>query len=689
MALDMPSPEGAADAELLRTIRARAPAAAVVITSSYLDDTDHVLHLTFLAQDTATGAVLGSASATGPTGQLGALVWRAAGELRTTLAGELAPAGDTTTELASTQAARAYDDGVACLRQDSVCARAHLDRAAALAPDNALVHDALAQALHAAGDDAHARAEIAKAIELGRGLSETRRLALEAHSDMYAAAWPQAIAVYQALVQREPGELSHALGLAEAQASAGAPADAFATLAHARERWNDPRLDLLEATVADRANDFSREAAAADRAIAAADELGRRGLAASARLRAGWARVALGKLDEARPLLDDALRLYGLEGDRAGTAHAIIDLGTLLESKADFAGARKMYEDALALSRELGNQPAIATVLLDLGQVLAESGDPAGAEARYEEALAIARQLADVNLVEELLVNLGSVESKSANLARARAYYAEAMAIAREHDHHRVLAAVLVNTSNLDEHAGDTTAAIATAEQGVAEARKTDEPGLLTTALTALAGHQATAAHYDDALAAFTAAEAVQAKANDKAGLISTRTSHVGVLADADRVADADALATATLADVDPKIDPSDYGWLHLQLGRTALDRNQLDRAESHRRAAAAVVDTAGDAELTAETQLLDAGILAARGRLADAEAELAKVRAFTAANGEDTMKREVDVISAQFALHYRHDASARPTLEVLAKDARAHGAIAVARRAEDTLAGK
>jgi tetratricopeptide (TPR) repeat protein/predicted Ser/Thr protein kinase len=692
MSLDVASPAGAATADLLRTIRTRSNA-AIVVTSSYLDDPDHTLHLTFLAQDTATGAVLASASATGPTDQLGALVGRAVGDLRTTLGGGspsnvVEHAADDS--LPSGEAARQYAEGVECLRRyESVCAKTHLESAVALAPNSALAHDALAEALHGAGNDAGAKTEASHAAELGRNLPEEQRTLLEAHAYAYSYAWPQAVAAYETLTKRHPGDLRYALGLADAQANTGKPADAFATLDLARKGSTDPRIDLYEAQIADKANDFARETRAADRAITAADALGERELGAYARLSKGWALVTLGRLDEARPPLDEALRLFGAEGDRNGTARAIIDLGTLLESKTDLVGARKMYEDALKLSRELGNQPAIATVLLDLGQVLAESGDPTSARARYEEALGIARQISDVNLVEETLVNLGSAASKEGNTAGARTYYTEALAIAREHGHHRVIAAVLVNTSNLDEHVGDEVRAIADAEQAVAEARKTDEPGLLTAALTALAEHEAQAATYDDALERFDEVEALQTKANDRGGLISTRTTRVTVLADAERPGEAEKLATALLAEVDAKTDPTDYGWLNVQLARLAFDRKDLDRSTAYLKAASAVVDTAGDAELTAETKILGATLLAERGQLAKAQAELAQVHSFGASAGADNIVRESDIVSAELALHYGHDRSARAKLEALAKDARAHGAGSMARKADEALAEK
>ncbi|MEO8845089.1 MAG: protein kinase [Kofleriaceae bacterium] len=687
LSIDLASPAGVASAEQLHTIRARS-GASIVMTSSYHAEKDHTLRVSFIAQEAVSGAVIASSSSTGTVEQIGQVVSRAVGELRTTL-GDGPSAAEHERALVDSlptggEASRHYAEGLACLRRfETVCAKEHLERAVVLAPASALAHDALAETWHASGNDASAKAEAARAAELGHDLPEEQRLLLDAHAAAYAFAWPRAVEIYSKLESRWPDDLRYALGLADAQSNAGKPTDAFATLDRHRAHSTDPRLDVYDAQAADRADDFTRELRAAERAIVGADALGEQELGAYARLNKGWALVTLGRLDEAKPPLDEALRMFGGQGDRNGSARAIVDYGTLLEAKADYDGARKMYEDALRLSRVLGNQTAIATELLDLGQVLAESGDATSARARYEEALGLARQLADVNLIEETQVNLGSVASKAGDVVAARASYAEALTLAREHDHHRVIAAVLVNTSNLEEHAGNETLAVSNAQQAVAEARKISEPAMLNQALTALAEHQAQAGHFDDAFKMFEEIERLQDQAHDKAGLAGTRATRVSVLADAGRDKEADALAIATLATVDAKSDPDDFGWLKLELARQELDRKHYEPAQVLLEVAAGVVINAGDAELAAEVQITGAEILAGQGQLARAQAQLAVVRKGALGEGTDGIVREVDIVAAALAWTYGHDREARARLLELARVSRAHGAGTEARMAE------
>jgi tetratricopeptide (TPR) repeat protein len=244
-----------------------------------------------------------------------------------------------------------------------------------------------------------------------------------------------------------------------------------------------------------------------------------------------------------------------------------------------------------------------------------------------------------------------------------------------------VIAAVLVNTSNLEEHAGNETLAVSNAQQAVAEARKLAEPVMLNQALSALAEHQAEAGHFDDAFKMFDEIEQLQQKANDKAGLASTHAERVTLLADADRDKEADALAVATLATLDAKSDPDNYGWLKLELARLELDRKHYDLAQTLLDAASGVVINAGDVELGAEVQITGAQVVAARGDLARAQAQLVAVR--KGAIGRDGIVREVDIVAAALAWNYGHDRDARARLLEIARVARAHGAGAQARMAE------
>ena len=111
------------------------------------------------------------------------------------------------------------------------------------------------------------------------------------------------------------------------------------------------------------------------------------------------------------------------------------------------------------------------------------------------------------------------------------------------------------------------------------------------------------------------------------------------------------------------------------------LERKHYDPAQTLLDAASGVVINAGDVELGAEIQITEAQVLAGRGQLARAQAQLVAVR--KGAVGRDGIVREVDIVAAALAWNYGHDRDARTRLLELARAARAQGAGTQARMAE------
>jgi tetratricopeptide (TPR) repeat protein/tRNA A-37 threonylcarbamoyl transferase component Bud32 len=676
--------------QVLAAIRTRTNA-ALVVNGSYIAHPDHAIEVSFVVQDTTSGSVVASTNRSGTTEHLDRVVASAVDELRVALGDRPTASTERVAALVALptgeEAAIEFAAGTACIRRYAlVCARDHYAKAVALAPTSALAHDGLAAALHRLGDDDAATIEARIAVALGHELDPDRQLVLQAHAARYRAAWPDATAAYDKVVAHRPDDLELLGELADVQAHAGHTELAFATLQRARGTSTDPRFDLDEGVIAGKANDFAREEKAADRAIAGADALGERELGAYARLEKGWATIPEDKLDVAKAALEEALQMFSAESDRNGTARAILDLGLLAAQQGDHVAARKRYEDALRLEREIGNRPAIATALLDLGESLSAASDPAGALARYAEALQIARALSDVNLTEETLVDVGASSVKLGDFTAARKAYDEALAIAREHGHQRVICAVLVNTSNLAANAGEDREAVAIGRQGLEAARKSNEPGLVDQALGTLSVHESEAGDFKSALGRLDEIAARERERGDRVGLVNTQVSRVGVLYDADRNAEAVALTTATLATIDAKTDPDNYAWLKLFLARHELDLGHTASAATYLDGASSALVAAQDVELTGEVEIASARVMAARGQLSRAEAQLAKTRADAAAAGQASTLREVDINSAAIEWMYAHDPAARAKLAELARAARAHGADLIAKEAEQAM---
>jgi tetratricopeptide (TPR) repeat protein len=144
---------------------------------------------------------------------------------------------------------------------------------------------------------------------------------------------------------------------------------------------------------------------------------------------------ALAAYAEARKLSERALAIHekALGPDHPDTATSLNNLGYLLDSQGDLAGARPYYERALAIrEKAFGlDHPDTAPSLNNLGALLQAQGDLAGARPYHERALAI-RETAlgpDHPDTARSLSNLGALLDSLGDLAGARPCYERALAI--------------------------------------------------------------------------------------------------------------------------------------------------------------------------------------------------------------------------------------------------------------------
>lgn len=149
--------------------------------------------------------------------------------------------------------------------------------------------------------------------------------------------------------------------------------------------------------------------------------------------------VALAAYTEAQRLSQRALAIRErvLGPDHPSTAVSLNNIGDLLRSQADLAGARSYYERALAINEKtLGTaNRETATNLNNIGVALRQQGDFAAARSYYERALAIDEKVlglnhpdtaTDVNNLGELLLAEGDLVGAQSYLERALAIWEEA-----------------------------------------------------------------------------------------------------------------------------------------------------------------------------------------------------------------------------------------------------------------------
>jgi CHAT domain-containing protein/tetratricopeptide (TPR) repeat protein len=139
----------------------------------------------------------------------------------------------------------------------------------------------------------------------------------------------------------------------------------------------------------------------------------------------------MGRLDEARSVLEEALPLWRSTGDRSGESRCLDELAIVHSEQGDPRTGLELYAQALALRRSLGPHPySEGRILNGMAIALSNLGDIPGSIARYTEALELARQDGDETTMAVALKNragqyidLGEFDRGLDDLRLARAVF--------------------------------------------------------------------------------------------------------------------------------------------------------------------------------------------------------------------------------------------------------------------------
>ncbi|MCB9895399.1 MAG: tetratricopeptide repeat protein [Planctomycetes bacterium] len=212
----------------------------------------------------------------------------------------------------------------------------------------------------------------------------------------------------------------------------------------------DDRLLAREAHWLQRAGVYAHEhwrgAEAVDLLLrAAAHEAANEQQRSQARRRAGKVLLDLGRLQQAREVLETALREAP---DDAATLDALRPLGYAYRNLGMPADALGVAERNAALAEKSGNQTdrvlaldALATALTGLER-LAEARAPA------EEALQLARQFCEARLLGGILSNVGILRGRLGDSERALALLTESVRVLEQTDDRRVIAVARRNLAD-------------------------------------------------------------------------------------------------------------------------------------------------------------------------------------------------------------------------------------------------
>jgi tetratricopeptide (TPR) repeat protein len=462
--LSLPEPSGFA-ADTLERIR-KYLGADVLVYGSYvvLTGSSSRIRVDLRVQDSAQGNVVATISQEGDAADLLALVSRSGVALRDKLGvGRLEP-GETQAAQAALpanpEAAQFYAEGIEKLRIfDGLGAQAALEKAVAKDERHALARAALATAWSMLGYSVKAKEQSKIALDLSSKLSRENQLLVEGRAREAALEWSQAVGVYRTLFGFFPDNLDYGLRLAEAQTSAGQPADALTTIEKLRmlpvPDRDSPRIDLAEARAAGGLSDFRRQQTMAANAGDKGREQGAKLLIAGAKLIEGSALSHLGELMRAQVAFEEAREMYTAAGDRWDASNASTNLAYVVMQSGDLARAESIYRQSLETYKEVGDRKGEAAALTSLGTLLRNHGDFSNAKAMHEQALAIRSDIGD-RLGEAMSRNnLANILSLMGNTPAAREMYQSALPVFRETGDRNAVATVLSNLGDLVSDEGD------------------------------------------------------------------------------------------------------------------------------------------------------------------------------------------------------------------------------------------
>jgi hypothetical protein len=143
----------------------------------------------------------------------------------------------------------------------------------------------------------------------------------------------------------------------------------------------------------------------------------------------GTMRIALGRTDEAGPLLSAVVDSARERGDQWLLGHGLV--GLAMTRPPDDPELPGLFEAAVDALRRSGDDWSVAFALVPHGDVALLAGDVPGAVRAHEEALALARGIGDDHLVATLLDQLGLDALMAGEATTARQRLTEAAGLHR------------------------------------------------------------------------------------------------------------------------------------------------------------------------------------------------------------------------------------------------------------------
>jgi tetratricopeptide (TPR) repeat protein len=646
----------------------------LVILGSYVPVGKDQVRLDVRLQDTTAGEILAAISEKAAQSQLDELVSKAGAELRA----RLGISGLSETQLASVRStlpstpegARLYSEGLAKLRTaDALGARDLLLKAVAADPNHAQSWAALSAAWSTLGYDTKALEAAKRAFTLAAHLSRQERLRVEGQYYEADNQLDRAIAAYKELFDSAPDNLDYGLKLANLQIFAGKAGDAQATIAGFRSLpWpqrDDLRIDLAEARAAHYLSDFKREQSLSAAVAAKASQQGARFLVGRARQAECNALRNMGDAKGAIAACQEAQRIFLEAGDRYGAGTALNSIGNALYDLGDLPGAKQAYEQVADLDRQIGNQGGLAGALDNIASLVGDQGDLATARKLSQQALAIYRDTGDKINLAATLSNVGALQVTEGDLKGGRKMFEESLSIGREIGSDTNIATALVNLGDVGLQLGDPAGSKTSYEESLAVFRRTGEKGKTSYPLVGLGDVacvtgdlSAARSSYEQALAASRESGEKHQSAVALSGLGTVQMQQGDLAGARSRYEEALALHRG-LEEKDAAADDQ------LLMAKLEIEEGRVEEAEAALRE---LLPAPTSPEREALARAAMAELLAARGKVSEAQKEIGSALALAGKTQRPAVRLGVQIAAARVRMASGHPADLGSAAKALNK---------------------
>ncbi|WP_433434612.1 BTAD domain-containing putative transcriptional regulator [Nonomuraea sp. CA-141351] len=337
-------------------------------------------------------------------------------------------------------------------------------RLALAGPEPLRLVDALAWYWFLRGRLREARRSLAAALST----RATPAAAASATAPSATAAEAARVSVWLTGIEMRIGEPASPVRHAELDPAGAALADWF--LSHVRWAYGDRQA----------------HEAAAERALAAYQELGDRwGVAAALCLRG---KLAVGRGDLAAMERDGerALEVFRELGDEWGQIEAMDVLDRAAEIRGDYPKAARLREEALRLAEELGFE--VSFKLAALGRIAMLSGDYERADDYHERARRVAVEQSYKSAEENAVLGLAMSARRQGRYEQAESYLLSLLDWLRRVRGTPGIAFIMAELGFAAEQRGAAATALARHREGYEAARATADPRAIALALEGLAG---------------------------------------------------------------------------------------------------------------------------------------------------------------------------------------------------------